>query len=51
MHEHVIAISETPTHKFHKNLKNPKNFPKTQNLGLKRMNACRKRDWESYQVI
>ena len=23
MHEHVIAISETPTHKFHKNLKNP----------------------------
>ena len=39
MHEHITTISQSPTQKFHEKLKNPKNFEKSQNLGLKCMNA------------
>ena len=42
MHEHITTISQRRTQKFHKNLKNPKRFSKTQNLGLK-MHECMKK--------
>ena len=46
MHEHTLPKQHNPTQKFHKNLKNPKMFQKTQNLGLKCMNAWKWRDLE-----
>jgi len=39
MHEHIITNSQDATQKFQEKLKNPKNFEKPQNLGLKCMNA------------
>ena len=44
MNDHVISISQTPTHQIHKKKKNPKNMARTQNLGLNCMNACKWRD-------
>ena len=43
MHEHIISKQKNPTQQFHKNLKNPKEIQKPQNLGLKCMNAREKR--------
>ena len=42
MQEHITPNQHNPTQKFHKNLKNPKKFSKTQNLGLK-MHECMKK--------
>ena len=44
MHEHIMPNQHNPIQKFHKNLKNPKNFQNPQNLGLKCMNAWRMND-------
>ena len=44
MHDHILSNKQYPIQKFHKNLKNPKNFQNPQNLGLKCMNAWEKRD-------
>ena len=44
MQEHIESNQHNPTQKFHKNLKNPKKFQKPQNLGLKCMNAWKRRD-------
>ena len=41
MHEHITSNQQDPTQQFHKNLKNPKNFQKPQNLGLK-VHECMK---------
>ena len=42
MHDHISSNNQHPTQQFHKNLKNPKNFQKPQNLGLICMNAWEK---------
>ena len=42
MHEHVRTNQQNPTQKFHRKLKNPKNFPKRENLGLKCMKCMKK---------
>ena len=39
MQEHITPNQHNLTQKFHKNLKNPNNFQKPQNLGQKGMNA------------
>ena len=39
MHVHIKSNQKHLTQQFHKKLKNPKNFLKPQNLGLKCMNA------------
>ena len=44
MHDHISSNKQYPIQKFHKNLKNPKNFQNPQKLGLKCMNAWEKRD-------
>ena len=46
MHEHITTNTQSPTQKFNEKLKNPKNFEKPQNLGLKCMNAWKERRWE-----
>ena len=49
MHDHIASNKQHPTQNFHKNLKsfqNPKNFKKTQNLGLNVWNAWRMKDLE-----
>ena len=40
MHDHISSNTQSPTQKFQEKLKNPKNFEKPQNLGLK----CMKRE-------
>ena len=39
MHEHRISIQQKPTQNLWQNQKNPKIFPKIENLGKKCMNA------------
>ena len=51
MHEHITLKQQHPTQKFHKNLKNPKNFQKPQNLGLKCMKNEKWGFKNTYQVI
>ena len=41
MHEHISSKQQDLTQQFHKNRKNPKEFQKPQNLGLKCMNECK----------
>ena len=42
MHEHVRTNQQNPTQKFHRKLKNPKFFPKRENLGLKCLKCMKK---------
>ena len=46
MHDHISSNTQSPTQKFQEKLKNPKNFEKPQNLGLKCMNASKERRLE-----
>ena len=46
MHDHISSNHHNTTQKFHKNLKNPKNCEKSQNLGLKCMNAWKMKGLE-----
>ena len=46
MLDHISSNSQSPIQKFQEKLKNPKNFQKPQNLGLKCMNAWKGRKLE-----
>ena len=51
MHEQITFKQQNPTQNFHKNLKNPKIFSKTQNLGLKCVNAVKRGFKNTHQMI
>ena len=46
MHDHISTISQNPTQKFHKKLKNSKFFEKPQNLCLNAWNVWEREDLE-----
>ena len=46
MHDYISSNAQSPNQKFQEKLKNPKNFEKPQNQGLKCMNAWKGRRLE-----
>ena len=51
MHDHRVSIQQKPTQKFWQNHKNPKTFPKIENLGQKMHECMKKREKKRLRTL